>query len=80
MKDPRTIAYDLLSQVMLDHAYANLALKHGLYGLDEQDKALITALVYTTLRYQPMTRAVWLPMVAKLPKPKVAVLDRKSVV
>lgn len=74
MKDPRTIAYDLLSQVMLDHAYANLALKHGLYGLDEQDKALITALVYTTLRYQPMTRAVWLPMVAKLPKPKVAVL------
>jgi 16S rRNA (cytosine967-C5)-methyltransferase len=74
MKDPRTIAYDLLSQVMLNHAYANLALKNGLYGLEEQDKALITALVYTTLRYQPVTRAVWLPLVPKAPKPKVAVL------
>ncbi len=74
MKDPRTIAYDLLSQVMLDHAYANLALKNGLYGLDEQDKALITAIVYTTLRYQPATRALWLPLVTKAPKPKIAVL------
>lgn len=74
MKDPRTIAYDLCCQVMLDHAYANLALKNGLFGLDDQDKALITAIVYTTLRYQPQTRARWITKIAKAPKPKVAVL------
>ena len=74
MKDARTIAYDLLSQVLLDHAYANLALKNGLYGLDDQDKTLITAIVYTTLRYHPATRALWLPLVLKAPKPKIAVL------
>ena len=74
MKDPRTIAYDFLCEVLLNHAYANLTLKNGLYGLDEHDKALITALVYTTLRYQPHTRALWSPLVEKQPKAKVGVL------
>lgn len=46
---PRKKAYALLTQVLEEKKFSNLALKKGLDGFSELDKAFITALVYGTI-------------------------------
>lgn len=45
----RRQAFLLLHQIISEHQYSNLSVKHGLDGYDARDRAFITALVYGTL-------------------------------
>jgi hypothetical protein len=59
MKNPRTLAYSILCDVYLNGQFANLALKQRLQTRTDQDKNLISALVYTTLLHGP-NGSIWL--------------------
>lgn len=49
MDKARKKAFLLLEEILRDSKYSNLALKNGLDGFDERDRAFICALVYGTL-------------------------------
>ena len=49
MDKARKRAFLLLEEILRDSKYSNLALKNGLDGFDERDRAFICALVYGTL-------------------------------
>lgn len=51
-RDPREIAYDVLTAVERDGAFANLILPKETYPLNKRDAAFATELVYGTLRLQ----------------------------
>jgi 16S rRNA (cytosine967-C5)-methyltransferase len=74
LKSAREMAYEILVEVYLKDAYANLSLKKNLALVSPQDQSLCTSLVYTTLQNQITIRAVWLKEVKTQPKAKVAVL------
>lgn len=74
MKTARAMAYEILVDVYLQDAYANLSLKQKLAFVSAQDQSLCTALVYTTLQHQLTIRALWSKEVQTMPKAKVAVL------
>jgi len=74
MRKPRTIAYDILCDVYLNGQFANLALKQSLQSVPDQDKNLISALVYTTLRHQIAARAQWIDLVETKPKEKIGLI------
>jgi len=80
MRKPRTIAYDILCDVYLNGQFANLALKQRLTTVAEQDKNLISALVYTTLRHQLAARAQWIDLVETKPKEKIALIIDLAVI
>lgn len=69
----RELAHEILSDVILKKDYANLSLKKRLTEVDPEDRALCTALVYTTLQHHRTVRALWSQQVARLPKAKVAI-------
>ncbi|MDN5558742.1 MAG: rRNA small subunit methyltransferase B [Ruaniaceae bacterium] len=50
--DPRQVAYNVLTSVELDGAYANLLLQKAVYPLNKRDAGFVTELVYGTLRLQ----------------------------
>ncbi len=74
MKNPRTVAYSILCDVYLNGQFANLALKQRLQSRTDQDKNLISALVYTTLRHQIAARAQWIDLVETKPKEKIGLI------
>ncbi|KAF0227005.1 MAG: Ribosomal RNA small subunit methyltransferase B [Erysipelotrichaceae bacterium] len=74
MKNPRALAHAILCDVVLNGQFANLALKQRLQNYSDQDKNLISALVYTTLRHQISARAQWIDLVENKPKEKVALI------
>lgn len=74
MRKPRTIAYEILCEVFLNGQFANLALKQRLQSVPDQDKNLISALVYTTLRHQIAARAQWIDLVDIKPKEKIGLI------
>ena len=74
MKSAREMAYEILVEVYLKDAYANLSLKKNLALVSPQDQSLCTSLVYTTLQNQITIRALWSKEVKTQPKAKVAVL------
>lgn len=74
MKNPRTLAYSILCDVYLNGQFANLALKQRLQNRTDQDKNLISALVYTTLRHQIAARAQWIDLVETKPKEKIGLI------
>jgi 16S rRNA (cytosine967-C5)-methyltransferase len=74
MKNPRALALDILGDVYLNGQFANLALKQRLQNYSDQDKNLISALVYTTLRHQISARAQWIDLVEVKPKEKIGLI------
>jgi len=74
MKNPRALALDILIDVYLNGQFANLALKQRLQNYSDQDKNLISALVYTTLRHQISARAQWIDLVEIKPKEKIGLI------
>lgn len=54
MNDVREIALDTLNEVFYKDAYSNIILNHKLNssGLEERDKALVTEIVYGTIKYK----------------------------
>jgi len=74
MKKPREVAYSILCDVYLNGQFANLALKQRLQNIPEQDKNLISALVYTTIRHQISARAQWIDLVEVKPKETVGLI------
>ncbi|WP_032673597.1 transcription antitermination factor NusB, partial [Streptococcus sobrinus] len=51
IRSARALALKILEEVFQEGAYSNLALKHGLAksDLSQQDKALVTEIVYGTV-------------------------------
>ena len=80
MKNPRALAYAILCDVYLNGQFANLALKQRLQTISEQDKNLVSALVYTTLRHQISARAQWIDLVETKPKEKIALMIDLAVI
>ncbi|NEZ46011.1 16S rRNA (cytosine(967)-C(5))-methyltransferase RsmB [Clostridium niameyense] len=54
MKTPRKVAVDILNSVIYNKAYSNIVLGQELNksNLDSKDKALVTEIVYGTLKYK----------------------------
>ncbi len=70
----RDLAHEILTDVILKHDYANLSLKQRLDEVEDKDRALCTALVYTTLQHHRTVRALWSQYTRKMPKSSVAIL------
>ena len=70
----REIAYKYLCGVMLEKQYASLSMRNDQYDLNSQDQALLTQIVYGTLRNYLYVRYNWQKYVSKLPDEKTCVL------
>lgn len=84
MKSARQCAFDVLHKVQQHGAYSNLALDAGLsaYTLEERDRALASALVYTTLEKQitlDYTLSLYLQQPIQKLKPQVRIALRLGV-
>ncbi len=80
MKNPRALAYSIVCDVYLNGQFANLALKQRLQNMSDQDKNLISALVYTTIRHQISARAQWIDLVEIKPKEKIALIIDMAII
>jgi 16S rRNA (cytosine967-C5)-methyltransferase len=74
MNSVRQRAWQVLCGVMLAGQYASLALRKDPGFTGERDQALLTQLVYGTLRNQRYCRWLWSRFVARMPQDKAAVL------
>jgi len=70
----RSLALDILNEVLTEQAYANLSLKQRLSEVKPIDRSLVTQLVYGTLQNQIYCRNRWKKHVKKEPDALVASL------
>lgn len=75
----REIAFSMLKDICLHNTYSNLLLRKELHKAREQDKGLITQMVYGTLQNYRLCRYQWEDLVKKLPSDEVCVLLDMSI-
>ena len=74
MSNVRETAFEILKKVMLHSEYASLNMRYGDYGLNEKDQALLTQIVYGTIRNYRYARYQWELYVDRRVPDDVAVL------
>lgn len=74
----REYALDTLEQIVCRHGYANLLLRQNEAGLDEQDMALASELVYGTMRNYSFLSYQWKHMAPKA-RPRTEILLNMSI-
>lgn len=75
----REIAFSMLKDICLHNTYSNLLLRKELNKAKEQDKGLITQIVYGTLQNYRLCRYQWEDLVKKLPSDDICVLLDMSI-
>ncbi len=75
----REIAFSMLNDICLHNTYSNLLLRKELNKAKEQDKGLITQIVYGTLQNYRLCRYQWEDLVKKLPSDDICVLLDMSI-
>ena len=75
----REIAFSMLKDISLHNTYSNLLLRKELNKAKEQDKGLITQIVYGTLQNYRLCRYQWEDLVKKLPSDDICVLLDMSI-
>lgn len=75
----RKIAFSMLKDICLHNTYSNLLLRKELNKAKEQDKGLITQIVYGTLQNYRLCRYQWEDLVKKLPSDDICVLLDMSI-
>ncbi len=75
----REYAWKYLCDICIHEKYSNLILRQGMKDVANQDKALLTQLVYGTLQNYRYVRYLWEDYVAKKPCTKINILLDMSV-
>lgn len=75
----REIAFSMLKDICLHNTYSNLLLRKELNKAKEQDKGLITQIVYGTLQNYRLCRYQWEDLVKKLHSDDICVLLDMSI-
>lgn len=75
----REIAFSMLKDICLHNTYSNLLLRKELNKAKEQDKGLITQIVYGTLQNYRLCHYQWEDLVKKLPSDDICVLLDMSI-
>ena len=76
--NPRNTAWGILCRVFLEGAYANIVMRDLDPSLSKEDKALISQLVYGTLRNRDYLQVQWKDLVQGKVRPKTAILLNMS--
>ncbi len=74
MKNARKTAFELLYGILKEGAYSNLALDKSLAGLDEKDRAFVSALVYGVIERKLTLEYLINRHLSSKAKPKVMIL------
>lgn len=74
----RKTAFTILTQVIINKKYSNLALRDNDLS-DERDQALLNEIVYGTLQNYDYLAYQWLPYVKKIPNQEVQCLLNMSI-
>lgn len=75
----RASSFKILKEIFLKESYSNLVLRHELQLVEEQQRPMITQIVYGTLENYMYVRFAWKHLVASLPNPETCVLLDMSV-
>ena len=74
MKSVRRTAWEYLDKIIEHGGYASLLMRKGQEGLSREDTALLSEIVYGTLRYLSLLEYQWQDLVKRTPGKKTAVL------
>lgn len=75
----RQYALEVIEQVMFHHGFASLIMRSNKHEFSQQDRGLISELVYGTIRNYRFLERQWYPLVSKKVRPKTEVLITMSV-
>ena len=74
MKSVRRTAWEYLDKIIEHGGYASLLMRKGQEGFSREDTALLSEIVYGTLRYLSLLEYQWQDLVKRTPSKKTAIL------